>query len=123
MFANEPRCRYQKPQLAEVICQLRFPEILAIGAKAPVDFQEAIRTDFPQFLRRQETPAPRITGTPGNLNLQNQPATLNYQFASADGVWRVNLTGKFISLTCTRYTCWEDFAAHLDKPLAAFIKI
>lgn len=123
MFANEPRCRYQKPQLAEVICQLRFPEILAIGAKAPVDFQEAIRADFPQFLRRQETPAPRITGTPGNLNLQNQPATLNYQFASADGVWRVNLTGKFISLTCTRYTCWEDFAAHLDKPLAAFIKI
>ncbi|MBQ8835299.1 MAG: TIGR04255 family protein [Oscillospiraceae bacterium] len=123
MFSNEPRCRYQKNQLAEVICQLRFPEILSIGANAPVDFQEAIRADFPQFLRRQETPAPRITGTPGNLNLQNQPATLNYQFATADNVWRVNLTSKFISLTCTNYTCWEDFAAHLDKPLAAFIKI
>ena len=35
----------------------------------------------------------------------------------------MNLTQKFISLACTRYTCWEDFAAKLDKPLAAFIQI
>ena len=41
----------------------------------------------------------------------------------ADGLWRVNLTSKFISLACRRYTCWEDFAGKLDKPLAAFIKI
>lgn len=122
MFSNEPRCRYRKPQAAEVICQLRFPEILAIAAKPPVEFQEAIRADFPQFSRRQETPAPKLAGTPGNLTLQNQPAVINYHFATADGVWRVNLTSKFISLTCTNYTCWEDFAGKLDKPLAAFIK-
>lgn len=123
MFSNESRCHFHRSQLAEVICQLRFPEILAIAAKPPVDFQEAIREEFPQFQRRQETPAPKITGAPGNMTLQNQPATINYQFASADGVWRVNLTSKFISLTCSKYTCWEDFARKLDKPLAAFIKI
>lgn len=123
MFSNESRCHYHRSQLAEVICQLRFPEILAIEAKPPVDFQEAIREEFPQFQRRQETPAPKISGVPGNMTLQNQPATINYQFASADGVWRVNLTSKFISLTCAKYTCWEDFARKLDKPLAAFIKI
>lgn len=122
MFSNESRCNYRRNQLAEVICQFRFPEILSIGANAPVDFQEAIRDDFPQFQRRQETPAPKITGAPGNMTLQNQPATINYQFASADGVWRINLTSKFISLTCAKYTCWEDFARKLDKPLAAFIK-
>lgn len=123
MFSNEDRCHYRRSQLAEVICQLRFPEILAIEAKPPVDFQEAIREEFPQFQRRQEAPAPKITGVPGNMTLQNQPTTVNYQFASADGVWRVNLTSKFISLTCAKYTCWEDFARKLDKPLAAFIKI
>ena len=96
MFSNEPRCRYGAHQLAEVICQLRFPEILAISEKAPVDFQEAIREDFPQFIKRMERPAPTLTGTPGAMTLQNQPATVNYQFSSADGVWRVNLTGKFI---------------------------
>jgi uncharacterized protein (TIGR04255 family) len=48
---------------------------------------------------------------------------VNYQFTSADGIWRVNLTSKFISLTCNRYTNWESFAKRLDIPLAAFIKV
>lgn len=123
MFTNEPRCCYRVNPLAEVICQLRFPEILAISANPPVEFQEAIRAEYPAFVRRQEVPAPRVTGTPGNLTVQKQPAVTNYQFSSPDGVWRVNLTGTFISLTCAKYTCWEDFAARLDKPLAAFIRI
>lgn len=123
MFTNKERCIYGANPLAEVICQLRFPEILAISANPPVDFQEAIRAEFPVFLRRQDIPAPRLTGTPGNMAVQQQPPITNYQFASADGVWRVNLTGTFISLTCSKYTRWEEFASKLDKPLAAFIQI
>lgn len=123
MFSSESRCIYRENQLGEVICQLRFPEILTISTTLPDKFQEAIRSEFPQFTRRQEAPAPKLTGTPGNLSLQNQPATINYQFSSPDGVWRVNLTSKFISLSCSKYTCWEDFAKKLDKPLAAFIQI
>lgn len=123
MFSTENRCAYRKNQLQEVICQLRFPEILAIGANVPVAFQEAIRDEYPQYTARKEAPAPKITGTPGNFSLENPPASVNYQFTSADGVWRINLTSKFISIACTRYTGWEDFAARLDKPLAAFIKL
>ena len=123
MFSTEPRVTYRRNQLGEVICQLRFPEILAIGAKPPVDFQEAIRADYPQYSSRMENPAPKLTGVPGQMQLQNQPAVINYQFVSADGVWRVNLTAKFISLACNRYTSWEEFAARLDKPLAAFIQV
>ena len=122
MFSKEPHCRYRKNQIAEVICQLRFPEILTIATNLPAQFQEIIRSEFPQFSRRQELPAPKVTGTPGQMTIQNQPSVINYQFTSADGIWRVNLTSKFISLTCARYTCWEDFARKLDKPLAAFIK-
>ena len=123
MFSTEERCVYEKNQLVEVICQLRFPEILTIGANLPVDFQEAIRAEFPRYTARKENAAPKITGIPGNLTLENPAPTINYQFASADGTWRVNLTSKFISLACSRYTCWEDFARMLDKPLAAFIRI
>jgi uncharacterized protein (TIGR04255 family) len=123
MFSQEPRCHYRVNQLGEVICQLRFPEILSIGANVPVAFQEAIRSQFPQYSVRHETPAPKLTGTPGNFSVDNPPATMNYQFVSADGVWRVNLTSTFISLACSRYNCWEDFAKKLDKPLVAFIKI
>ena len=123
MFSKEDRCIYRKNQLQEVICQLRFPEILSIGVNVPADFQEAIRDEYPQYNARKEIPAPKITGTPGNFKLDNGPATVNYQFTSADGIWRVNLTTKFISIACSRYTCWEDFAGKLDKPLAAFIKL
>lgn len=123
MFSKEKRYILKNNQLAEVICQLRFPEILIINEKAPAEFQETIRNDFPQYACRKETPAPRIVGAPGNFSLDSQQPTMNYQFVSADGVWRVNLTSKFISLACNRYTCWEEFAKHLDKPLAAFIQI
>ncbi len=123
MFSTEPRCIYRRNPLAEVICQLRFPEILAVSANLPVEFQERIRAEYPQFARRQENAAPKISGVPGHFALENPPTVINYQFSSADGVWRVNLTSRFISLSCSRYTSWEEFARKLDKPLAAFIQI
>ncbi len=123
MFSNESRCLYKKSQLAEVICQLRFPRILSIGTEPPAKFQEQIRHALPQYTVRKEAPAPKIKANQGQFSLEQQPQTINHQFMSADGVWRVNLTDSFISLACTRYTCWEDFAAQLDKPLAAFIQV
>ena len=123
MFSKEKRCIYNSNQLAEVICQLRFPEILAINANSPVDFQEAIRAEYPRYGTRNEMPAPKISGAPGNLQLENQRPTVNHTFASADGTWRINLTSKFISLTCSNYKNWEEFAKKLDIPLAAFIKV
>ena len=123
MYSNAERVCYQYNQLGEVICQLRFPEILTIEANIPASFQEAIRDQFPVYSVRKEAPLPKLAGAPGNLQLQKQPQNNNYQFVSADGAWRVNLTSRFISLACNRYTSWEEFASMLDKPLAAFIQI
>ena len=122
MYSDKPRCRYGANQLAEVICQFYFPEILSIAANTPAEFQEMIREQYPRFQRRMEIPAPKIVGRPGQFRLENQPGNINCQFASADNIWRVNLTTRFISLSCSSYTGWEDFAAHMDKPLAAFIQ-
>ena len=109
MISNEERCIYENNQLGEVICQLRFPEILTIQTELPAKFQEAIRSVFPRYgLRREKNPD-------GETN--------NYQFATDDGAWRVNLTSKFISLSTSRYRNWEEFAAMLDRPLAAFIQL
>lgn len=123
MYSSEPRVKYRKNQLGEVVCQLRFPQILTIETNIPADFQEAIREEFPIYSVRQEAPPPRLSGTPGNLQVEKQPLRKNHQFVSADGTWRVNLAKDFISLTCSRYSCWEAFADKLDKPLAAFIRI
>lgn len=124
MFSQEERCVYHNNQLIEVICQLRFPTILAISAREPVDFQEAVRGVFPKYLQRQDALPPKVLAVPGQLpKVEQQKPVTNHQFMTADGSYRINLTQGFISLTCNRYTCWEDFARMMDKPLASFIKL
>ena len=98
---------------------MRFPKILKIETDLPAAFQDLIRDDYPKFSQRMEK-APSLPGVP---TPNPAPAgIINYQFVSADGIWRINLTSSFISLACNRYTCWEDFAKRLDKPLVAFIQ-
>jgi len=121
MFANEERCILKKNQLAEVICQFRFPDILIINSTPPAQFQEMIRSTFPQFSVRQESTAPKVKNVNGSLQIDTPPVTNNYQFSTADNIWRVNLTKNFISLCCSRYNRWEEFAKHFDQVLAAFI--
>ena len=123
MFLDRERVLYQKPQLVEVICQLRFPTILSISAREPADFQEAIRRDFPQYKRLQEQPQPKLIGAPGSFRVEEGQRITNYQFLSADGRWKVNLTNSFIALATPAYTKWEDFAAKLDLVLSKFIPI
>ena len=123
MFSQEERCVYRNNQLAEVVCQLRFPTILAIGAKDPVDFQDAIRRTFPRYAQRQEQLPPKVVNVPGQPpRVEAQKPVTNHQFVTADGLYRINLTQNFISLSCGKYTCWEDFARMMDKPLASFIE-
>ena len=122
LFADYERVQYARSPLVEVICQLRFPSILSIGAKEPVELQEAIRLDFPRYAARQEQLPPKVVPGP-TPTVQQQPAITNYHFVSADGLWKLNLTNSFIALSTLRYQRWEDFAARLDRPLAQFIQI
>lgn len=116
MFSSEKRCHYRNSPLAEVICQLRFPQILSINTNTPADFQEKIRGQFPKYNANVE----KVThNAPGQV----QASLVNYQFSSQDGLWRVNLTSSSIALSTHRYNGWEDFAERLDGPLAAFIQI
>ena len=124
LFSDHPRTHYRNAAVHEVICQLRFPTILTINTVEPADFQESIRDEFPQYVRRQDNAAPRITGLGGpNPKVEQQPPITNYHFLSADGRWKLNLTRDFIALSTLTYPGWEEFAHHLDKPLASFIKI
>ncbi len=117
MFSDAERCVYRKPQLIEVLCQLRFPAILKIENQSPYEFQELIRGEYPNYSVREE----RIPPKPGS-NPNTPPTTLkNHQFISLDGGWKVNLTQDFISLSSRRYTRWEEFAKRLDRVLAHLI--
>ncbi len=124
LYSDNPRVHYDKSQLAEVICQLRFPAILSIGAREPVDFQEAVRGMFPRYAAKEEQPAAKITGlgTPG-AKVETPKPVVNHNFISADGHWKLNLTNSFISLSTVTYPGWESFGKHFDMPLAQFIRI
>ncbi len=122
LFAEYERIRYARPQLAEVICQLRFPTILPIQTSEPAAFQEAIRREFPRYAVRQEQLPPKVIPGPTPA-LEPQKPVANHTFLSADNAWKLNLTQNFIALSTLRYQRWEDFAAQLDKLLAQFIQI
>lgn len=123
LFSDRPRRHYARNALREVICQLRFPAILSIGANEPAAFQEAIRHAFPRYARKVDTLSPKVTVTNGVPQLVQPPAVVNYHFLSADSRWKLNLTSEFISLSTLAYDGWEDFGGTLDLPLAQFIRI
>ena len=118
MRSEEARQIFKRRQLLEVICQLRFPEILKIESTDPAEFQDRIRGEYPQYQKKVEQLPPQIV----NGKPVPQGTVNNYQFISEDSQWKVSLTKGFIALSTTRYTRWEDFAKRLDVVLAAFIE-
>lgn len=125
MFQSDTPCpHFERNQLAEVICQLRFPAILSINNREPADFQEAIRSMFPRYAVRKEQLPPKLigAGSPG-AKLEAPTPINNHHFISADGKWKLNLTKDFIALSTVSYPGWARFAGQFDLPLAEFIRI
>ncbi|MBR2132417.1 MAG: TIGR04255 family protein [Oscillospiraceae bacterium] len=124
LYSNLPRTHFARPQLAEVICQLRFSPILSIDTNEPAEFQEAIRAMFPRYVVGKDQLPPRVVGA-GTPQAKFEPpvSVNNYHFLSADNRWKLNLTRGFISLSTVAYPGWETFAKQIDQPLAEFIRI
>ena len=119
MRSEEARQIFKRRQLLEVICQLRFPEILKIESTDPAEFQDRIRGEYPQYQKKVEQLPPQIV----NGKPVPQGTVNNYQFISEDSQWKVSLTKGFVALSTHGYLRWEEFAKRLDVVLAAFIKI
>ena len=119
LLSQHPHSLYANAPVHEVICQLRFPTILSINSIEPAEFQEQIRSVFPQYAKQEERSAPKVVpGAPPQAETVN-----NYRFISADNRWKLNLTRDFIALSTLAYPGWTEFAHMLDKPLAEFIRI
>lgn len=110
---------YGKPQLGEVICQLRFPTILSISSKEPSNFQDKIRSGFPIYnlLNEELQIAVNQTIIPSFIQ---KPTTQNHNFISEDGKWKINLTNNFISLSTINYKTWEGLYEKFTQILSYF---
>lgn len=126
-FPVTPRVIYKKNPLKEVICQLRFPPILRIES-SPADFQDKVREEFPEVTESFEMIALAPPSPPAQIpvelaaRISNQTRIVNYQFATMDGKWRINLTRNFVSLSTDGYKQWELFRDRLQIPLQALIE-
>ena len=120
------RVIYKKNPLIEVILQVRFPTILTINSNDPVDFQEAIRKDYPVYQlgieREQEL---SFIAKEDSLfpTLQEKKQHKNHAFVSPDGKYKVNLTSSFVSMSTVNYTRWEDFFSRFRSVLANFVDV
>jgi uncharacterized protein (TIGR04255 family) len=121
-FPQSPRVVYSQNPLELVICQLRFPPILRIGAEPPATFQDMVRDEYPLL---KESSGPQLPNDlPAELRdvvqrLTPQPSGIAYDFASADEQWAISLNRDFIALTARTYTRWEEFSERLALPIQA----
>lgn len=120
------RVIFNKNPLIEVILQFRFPAILAINANDPVDFQEAIRQEYPIYQPSTEnTQEIQLIANNDSFlpSIVNKQQCKNHEFISADGRYKVNLTSSFISISTVSYEKWEIFWDKFETVLKEFISI
>ena len=55
--------------------------------------------------------------------LSRSSANKNYEFATEDGICKVNLTRTYLSISTSDYTRWEDFKDRLRGPYDALIQV
>lgn len=127
-FPESPRVIYQKNPLVEVVCQLRFPAILRIAAELPSDFQERIRTIYPNYKQKPVMPV-LPAGLPVQVvNAIQQVAGSGqgefvHEFAAEDETWAATLAPTFLALRTTEYRRWEAFQGRLRDLFVALIEL
>jgi uncharacterized protein (TIGR04255 family) len=111
LFPHSSRVFYEKAPLVEVICQVRFPPLLAIQASPPTDFQEAIRDAFPLLEEGEGFPAGlELPAEMKRLLSAQSGGAAGYQFFSEDKLEAVTLTRDSLAYSTKRYTLWEEFS-------------
>lgn len=101
-----------RPPLKEVICQVRFPPILAIGRGQPVEFQEAIRQRFPELAEEQNYRL-LVAGSPRGQAANAEIGGRTFHFRTAKEDSFVSLTADAYAISTSHYTVWDAFASDL----------
>jgi uncharacterized protein (TIGR04255 family) len=109
---------FPRSPLKNVVCQVRFDEILSIR-REPLEFQERIRSLFPRFSRQQlaqiawgeEEIVPAAT------------ARLRWQFRTHDNSDILSLVTDSLSVETNRYVDFPTFRSGLDRALTILQRV
>ncbi|MBI3947761.1 MAG: TIGR04255 family protein [Armatimonadetes bacterium] len=105
--------------MEQVICQIRFPQVLRIATQLPDAFQERIRSSYPLFKHTMQQLPPEVAALFGGPLLSLASPMPRYEFTSSDSEWTVSLAADFLALTCRNYERWEVFRQHFQGPFEA----
>jgi uncharacterized protein (TIGR04255 family) len=123
LFPPSPRVVYEKAPLSQVVCQLRFPQILRIESQPPADFQDRIKSLFPLVERvLPQLPANMPPELAQMIGAQFAGAP-NFMFQTEDKTSTINLVSNAISFKTTKYERWERYCELFIPALEALIDI
>lgn len=117
-FPESTRVVYEITPLKEVICQVRFPPILAIGATDPADFQERIRSTYPYYDRVEEVP-PEVAVLAKQLGIKPQKSDDVHVFKTEDDNRSIHLANDRLSIIDSSYKRWEPFHNLITEAISA----
>lgn len=115
-FPDRERVVYERNPLVEVVCQVRFPRILALEERVPADFQLALGSNYPHVETREMFPV---------FPTDSQPLSKRviYDFSTADSRYKVSIGSDFLSVSTAQYERWEHFVAHVEKALKSLEEV
>lgn len=114
-FPPVERVLYDHNPLAEVVCQIRFPRILAVDEGVPANFQRALGNQYP-FVETQEIARFSVSlGVPSPA----PSASTQYIFRTEDGAYKITLWSEAVAISTERYVSWEEFFPHVVSALDA----
>lgn len=118
LIGSYQRVVYSQNPLVEVICQVRFPALLAIDAQLPVEFQSKISDHFDDFKINQGI---QVSFGADPSNLASPVQIKNYVFSDQKTGYSISLSSSDIALSTTTYSRWEDFSRMLGFVLESFL--
>jgi uncharacterized protein (TIGR04255 family) len=123
LFEEFPKVRYRQNPLETVLAEVRFPPTLRFDTEIPAVFQDALAGEFPLFneVNPISLAPPEVAKLFQSANVL--PMAKTFTFSSADGNWSLALTRGSLSLTCQKYTRWNEFREKLRGPFEALLRI
>lgn len=116
-FPESDRVIFEENPITEVICQLRFPTVLAIAAEAPAEFQDRLRDTYPIYVREDAASRfpPEVAALVGGLAAGMPSQGVTHRFENEDATLQISLTSEFVAITSRIYVRWEHFRSEVER--------
>lgn len=101
---------FERNFIKTVVCELRFPTLLELETQKPVNFQKALRKEYPLYEAKLNVSV-ELGGTTTSAH--------NHVMHSKDRGWAVSLRPSALGLETSRYTNFEEFEKRLKAVLNA----